>query len=275
MPEPSSFHDYGPITWFHRKPIYLTTILVALLVFGMFATIFLATAHASLQVLAFSAAQFWEHLALWQIVSYPLLDWPGFFFIFGLFCFYWFGTDVERYLGRSRYITLLVLLIITPPLLQSVWWKAAGAYGICMGSNDLTIGFFIAFATLYPNLEFWGWISMKWLAFAGIVLSSMNYLPEHDWPGLSTLLATCAVAFGYIRFLQRGGSFELPVSVKRFFGRAPNLRVVPKAPVGGADISESIDPLLDKISKHGISSLTARERKQLQRARETLLKKQD
>jgi len=143
-----------------------------------------------------------------------------------------------------------------------------------MSSYELAIGFFVAFATLYPNVEFWGWITMKWLAFAGIVLSAMNYLPNRDWPGLSTLLGTCGVAFGYVRFLQHGGSVELPEGIKRLFRRKPKFKVVPRFSAGD-DVHESIDPLLDKISKSGISSLTAREREQLQRARKTLLKEKD
>ncbi|MGB8355130.1 MAG: DUF6576 domain-containing protein [Chthoniobacteraceae bacterium] len=269
----SSFNDYGPITWFRRKPVYLTTILAALLVVGMFVTVFLETAKVDTSIFAFFTDTFW-HGAVWQIVTYPLLGRPDFFFIFNVFFFYWFGVDVEKYLGRSRYAKLLALLILTPPILLSLWWKATGRPGMCEESSELSIGFFVAFAKLYPNVEFWGWITMKWLAFAGIVLSSMNYLPHRDWPGLSTLLGTCAVAFGYVRFLQHGGSVELPEGIKRLFRRKPKFKVVPRSSASD-DVHESIDPLLDKISKSGISSLTAREREQLQRARKTLLKEKD
>lgn len=273
MPAPSNFNDYSPLTWFRRTPIYVTTILVALFVAGMFATVFLATARFDWHVFAFSPADLWRHGAVWQLLTYPLLGWPGFFFLFSMFCFYWFGVDVERYLGRSRYFKLLALLLLTPVALLSLWWSKTGVEYEYAGANDLTIGFFVAFATLYPNLEFWGWIPMKWLAFAGIVLSAMNYLPAHDWPGLTVLLASCGAGFGYIRFLQRGGSVELPEAIKTLFKRRPKFKVVPR-PSETENLHASIDPLLDKIAKSGLASLTPREREQLQRARETLLKKQ-
>jgi ribosome-associated translation inhibitor RaiA len=41
------------------------------------------------------------------------------------------------------------------------------------------------------------------------------------------------------------------------------------------DVYTSIDPILDKISKFGIGSLTASERRQLDRERERLLKKSE
>jgi hypothetical protein len=70
----------------------------------------------------------------------------------------------------------------------------------------------------------------------------------------------------------------------RFFKKRPKLRVVRDAPARASrtpspspqpqdDVIESIDPLLEKISKHGLASLTAREREKLERARAALLKK--
>ncbi len=60
----------------------------------------------------------------------------------------------------------------------------------------------------------------------------------------------------------------------------PKYLVVPKMrPTSGSgrtepdDVYASIDPILDKISKFGIGSLTASERRQLNRERERLLKK--
>jgi hypothetical protein len=41
------------------------------------------------------------------------------------------------------------------------------------------------------------------------------------------------------------------------------------------DVSASVDPILDKISKFGIGSLTDSERRQLDRARNRLLKKSE
>ena len=271
MPLSSNQNDYQPLTWFRRTPIYATTILVSLFVLGMFATVLLATARLRVNAFAFSPADFWRHGAAWQFVTYPFIGTPSFFFIFSIFFFYWFGVDVERYLGRAQFLKLLSLLLLVPPVLLSLWWKA-GSYSEWAGSNELSIGLFVAFATLYPNLEFWQWITMKWLAFAGIILSSMNYLPNHDWPGLSVLLVTCGAAFGYVRFLQLGGSVELPAVIKNLFKRQPKFKVVPRTS-HEPNLDDVIDPLLEKISKHGLSSLTPRERDELQRARATLLKK--
>jgi len=238
----------------------------------MFLTVILSAVGVRSEWFAFSPFTFWKQENLWQLFTYPLLGKPDFFFVIGLFFFYRFGVDVERELGRNRYFKLLAILWLVPPLLLTLGSGIGGGNGYCFGSYNLSIGFFVAFATLYPNLEFWNWITMKWLAFAGIFLSSMNYLPEHDWLGFSALLATCGTAFGYVRFLKWGGSIEFSALFKTFFKRKPKFKIVPRTR-GSWNVHDSIDPLLEKISKSGLASLTPVEREQLERAREALMKK--
>ena len=55
--------------------------------------------------------------------------------------------------------------------------------------------------------------------------------------------------------------------------RPPVIRPPAAERGGGEDQLESIDPILEKISKSGIASLTKRERDLLERARERLIAK--
>ncbi len=63
--------DTQPLTWLGRVPVYATTILVAVLVAGMVATVMLESAHADLSVFAFTAQAFWKKAYLWQLFSHP------------------------------------------------------------------------------------------------------------------------------------------------------------------------------------------------------------
>jgi hypothetical protein len=140
------------------------------------------------------------------------------------------------------------------------------------------IGLFIAFCTLYPGVQWGGFLTAKWVAIASLVLASAIELSSGSWVSLGELWLISAFSFGYIRFLQRGGelpSFSLPLR------RRPKLRVVQKpktgarpatAEVTGNDSAE-MDRLLDKISKNGLNSLTSQERAALERARAKLLDK--
>ena len=268
MPAIHSFNDYRPVTWFRRMPVYVTTILVAVLTLGMFATVIMESSRVSLATFGFLPAEFFRG-NVWQVLTYSLIAQPDFFFLFGMFFLYASGIEVEKYLGRTRFIQLLALLLLVPPLVLSLW-SAVLPVGRFVGAYDLILGLFIAFATLYPNIEYLGWVPLKWIAFACIAIASMSHLPVRDWTGLSVLWATCAASFGAIRFLQRGGSAEWWNLFPKVFSRRPKFRVVPK-PTPEEDALTSIDPLLDKIAKRGISSLTASERSTLERAREALV----
>ena len=130
-------------------------------------------------------------------------------------------------------------------------------------------------------MELFGWVSLKWLAFAGLVLASMQYLPSHEWGNLSVLWAMCLAGFLYIRFVQ--GRIPINVDPARLnpFRRQPRLTIVQKASTSSRSVVEpedvyaSVDPILDKIAKSGMGSLSETEKRILDRARNRLLKKSD
>ena len=186
---------------------------------------------------------------------------------------------METHLGRRVLLRLILLLCLVPALTASAWWLG-GRPVTLSGSLNLAIGLFIAYATLYPNVELWNWITMKWLAFAGIVLQSLTYFPRHEWNHLTVLLSACAAAHFYTRYEQ--GHWSLPRL--RFARRKPALRVLPRADearrpaprqeIPEAELDSEVDGLLEKIARNGLSSLSPKERAKLEQAREDLLKRE-
>jgi hypothetical protein len=151
-----------------------------------------------------------------------------------------------------------------------------------LGNTEVAIGFFLAFCALYPNVQWWGVLPLKWVGVGCFILALLVYLSRSQWAALCLLCAVSGVAFGYIRVLQSG--INLP-RFPRLFARKsrPKIHVVskpsptarpPSSPKQPAETtSMEIDELLDKISKKGLGSLTAQERAALERAREKLLEK--
>lgn len=274
----SSFSDYSPITTIGRLPIHATTILAALYVAAMLAVTILDSAGISLVPFGFFPEGFYQRGWLWQPFTWSFVNGPNFFFLFGIFFFYSAAIEVERYLGRPRFIKLYALTLLAPAVVLGVW-KLLGVSGFANGLAVITVAMFIAFATLYPNIEYWGWVPLKYIAFACFAIAALGYFPKHDWPGLTLLLAEAAIGFGFIRFLQRGGSMELGDVWEKVFRRRPKFQVVPSPSRATRSSARSepvdaIDPLLDKIAKHGLASLTAREHARLEQARAELLKKE-
>jgi hypothetical protein len=267
--------DDQPIAWIGKYPVRLAAFLAAAYLLGILATVILQTAGMNLTPFVFYVPAFIRG-ALWQPLTCTFLQDVTFFSVFNVLFLYWSASEVEKYLGRRPFLELIALLLIIPPLVI-VAWSLLGVQWAYFGPYEFSIGLFIAFATLYPNLELFNWIPLKWLAFAGIVLGSMQQLPRHEWDHLSVLWVICAAAFGFIRMLQRGVTISGALKTVRLFKPKPKFHVVPRSTprrvMDPEDVHESIDPVLEKISKHGINSLTASERRALDRARNRLLKK--
>jgi hypothetical protein len=279
----SSFNEDRPVTYFRGHPIYCATILTVAYAMGVLAT-FLAKALGSLDVLisllAFDTAHSILGGQIWQIVTYSFVDLPSFFTIIGLLFLYVSAVEIEKYIGKARFLTLYGIIVLIPVVSLSVLAIFLNFPLRFLGQTQIMIGLFIAFCTLYPGVQWGGFLTAKWVAIASLVLSSAIDLSSSDWISLGELWLISGFSFGYIRFLQRGG--ELP-SFRIALRRRPKLRVVQKAKsrsrpsnivVVGNDTAE-IDPLLDKIAKHGLNSLTSQERAELERARAKLLEKDE
>jgi membrane associated rhomboid family serine protease len=277
----SSFNEDRPVTYFRGYPIYYATILTVTYAVGVLAT-FLAQAfggwEAIVLLLAFDPARSILGGQIWQIFTYSFIDVPSFFTIIGLLFLYVSAVEIEKYIGKARFLTLYGVIILIPVVSLTAFGLITGSSIRYFGQTQVMIGLFIAFCTLYPGVQWGGFLTAKWVAIGSLVLSSAVDLSSSAWVSLGELWLISGFAFGYIRFLQRGG--ELP-SFRFPLRRRPKLRVVQKpksrprpAIIEAADTGNvEMDQLLDKISKHGLNSLTSQERAALERAREKLLEK--
>jgi Rhomboid family len=277
----SSFNEDRPVTYFRGYPVYCATILTFAYAFGVLGT-FLAKAFGAWETLislfAFDSSHSILGGQIWQAVTYSFVDFPNFFSVIGLLFLYVSAVEIEKYIGRARFLTLYGVILLIPPVTLTALGLVVNSPILFFGQTQVMIGLFIAFCTLYPGVQWGGFLTAKWVAIASLILASAIDLSSGAWIPFGELWLMSAFSFGYIRFLQRGGelpSFSLPLR------RRPKLRVVqkPKPRVRPSTVEASgtesaeIDYLLDKISKQGLNSLTSQERAALERARAKLLEK--
>jgi membrane associated rhomboid family serine protease len=275
--------DYQPVTWVGRHPVDVTTILVGVHVLLMVLTCFLVAlgGGAILNLAIFDSAQVLVYGRVWQIVTYAFVHAPYsasalLWFAVEMYMLFAFGREVERFVGRRAFIALYALLVWVPTvflLLAGLW----GRFGVA-GSLTLHFGVFIAFASIYPNVEmFFLRIPVKWIALIFTAIGTLAAFANHDWASMILLWSTVATAFLFIQLRGVGPELVWWDNLKARLQPKPKFHVVPRSnPRRVAEpenIHESIDPVLDKISKQGINSLTASERRALDRARNRLLKK--
>jgi membrane associated rhomboid family serine protease len=196
-------------------------------------------------------------------------------FAIEMYMLFVFGREVERFIGRRAYIGLYLILLVTPAALLTVWglWQRSAL----AGSPALHFGIFVAFATIYPRAELFLRIMTKWIVLILAAVYTFQLLAYHAWSDLMVVWTSIGAAFLFIE--MHGAGPELPWwdALKARFAPRPKFHVVPKMHSSRSaetdDVYTSIDPILDKISKFGIGSLTASERRQLDRERERLLKR--
>ncbi|HEV8185409.1 MAG TPA: DUF6576 domain-containing protein, partial [Chthoniobacterales bacterium] len=130
---------------------------------------------------------------------------------------------------------------------------------------------------IYPSVEMFLRIQAKWVALALAAIYTLQLFAFHAWSQLAVLWLSIGGAFLFIRLRGAGPELEWWNNLKEKWQPKPKFKVVPRPTarrvVDPEDIHVSIDPLLDKISKSGINSLTASERRALDRARNQLLNK--
>ena len=117
----------------------------------------------------------------------------------------------------------------------------------------LHFGIFVAFATIYPSVELFLRIMAKWVALASRRISTLQLLAYRDWSAMAVLWVSIAAAFFFIRMRGVGPELEWWSNLKSRWQPKPKFHVVPRsAPrrvVEPENVHESIDPVLEKISR--------------------------
>jgi membrane associated rhomboid family serine protease len=272
--------DYRPVAWMGRYPVDVTTMLVGIhIVCAILTALAFAVGHAgAVNYLVFDSSQITSGGQVWRLFTYAFIHLPTpsglLWFAVEMYMLFIFGREVERFIGRRAYVGLYSVLLLLPALILTVWGLSTRT--AMVGSSALHFAIFVAFVTIYPNVEIFFRIAAKWIALIFAAIGTLSALAAHDWQMLVVLWTSIGAAFLFIEWSGAGPEFAWWSALKTRFESKPKYRVVPKMrptrPAESDDVYASIDPILDKISKFGIGSLTASERRQLNRERERLLK---
>jgi len=276
MIAPRSSDNDGPLTWIGSFPVHVSTVLAGVhaATLVLTALALAAGAETALQTFIFSSAAVVNDLSLWQLATYAFVHMPPYWlFLIELYLLVVFGREIEGYLGRAAFIRFYLTLLLAPTLLftgaEWLGWHTGYA-----GSSALHFGVFVAFALIYPTAEMFFGIQAKWIALALLAINSLQCLALSDYEALAVLAVDSVAACLFIARFQ--GRLAMParnyrIPVHRSSPPRPSRQAA--AEVEEEDLHGSIDPILDKISRSGIASLTMRERERLEKARHKLIAK--
>jgi membrane associated rhomboid family serine protease len=239
---------------------------------------------------------------IFQLFTFQFLHGGFLHLLFNLITLWFFGRAVEHRLGAKRYLQLYLASGVIGGLLQVGLGFAFpghfGANGGVVGASAGICGLIAAFAALDPDqivlLNFFIPLRAKWLFLISLGISLFFVLvpsrpAAHD-RGLmiahAAHLGGLLTGWAFVRF-WRTGRLRLP-KLRSLFGRPRKIVRLPRSvsltrassrrrDVPAAEdlppaefMSQEVDPILDKISAHGIHSLTEREKRILEAARQKM-----
>ena len=261
----------GPIFTVGNFRVDLTTLLVALHTVAMAVGAVATAAGWGAWVTAgvFSPAQLGEG-HVWTLVTYPFVHdirQEGIWFALEMLMFFWFGREVESAMGRKSLGMLYAGLTMGPALLLTGLAPWLGS-GVLAGSGTIHFAVFLAFCALHPGAQFFFGLSARWVGWILMAVYSLTYFAGRDWLGGVQLWTTGLMAVAWVR---AGGVNWPEISLGKRAKTTAKKKGVNKKP--GLVPLEKVDPILEKISREGMGSLTATEKKLLEEARAKLMQK--
>lgn len=226
-----------------------------------------------------------KHGYLWQLFTYQFMHEGWMHILLNSWVIYMFGREMEAVLGGKKFLALMLSSGAVGGIFQvivaAIWPQYFG--GSVVGASACGFGLIAAYATMFPDRE----LTMLLLFFIPVHMRARTLLIAcvaiavagfafHDvfMPHVAHLAHLGGMAMGwfFVRRILQGDwpawSRVLRPAEKTVRRPVPRVRAEPAETKTEEGFMESeVDPILDKISAHGIQSLTARERQILEAAR--------
>jgi membrane associated rhomboid family serine protease len=228
-----------------------------------------------------------RHGFLWQFVTFQFLHANFIHLLFNMLALWSFGRGLEQILGTRRFLQVYfaagiiggICQVILGFLLPNVWG------GAVVGASAGICGMIAVYATIDPHSTIYFWmIPLRAQVFLiGLVaLSIFGIVVPFDRSAHAAHLGGILTGIAFVRWFMNNDWAFSKLDFRR--KQEPRPRELVTTPAGsfwkksksspGAEdlpsgdfISKEVDPILDKISAHGIQSLTESERRILEAAR--------
>lgn len=230
---------------------------------------------------AFSIQKAIYEFQIWRFVTFQFLH-AGFGHLFanclGLF---FFGPHIERWMTSRAYLTFYLLCGIAGALFYTLLFFLPGFLdgyhpGIPMvGASAGLFGILAAFYFIAPDarvlLFFVIPLQMRTLAVVYFLLETLAVVFNwHNAGGSAGHLGGALFGLAVLK-LPPLKAFVIRLSqigTKKGRGKSPRTgRIVRESTTSPLELTKEVDRILDKISEHGIQSLTTKERETLNKAR--------
>jgi len=229
---------------------------------------------------------------LWQLITFQFLHGGLWHLFMNLLVIWFFGRTVEERLGAREFLKIYFFSGTAGGLLQAALGFAFPAYfGFAtVGASAGALGLLAAFALMEPYAEilvffvlrvrakYLLWFELGIAAFFTIVPTDRGIAHAAHLGGILAAIAYMRWDFArpslkWNPWQGRRRKRQLVQAAAQVTRLRPRRNQSPSELPPEEFISKEVDPILDKISAHGIHSLTPRERQILEAARAKMAKR--
>jgi membrane associated rhomboid family serine protease len=282
-----------------RQPQYLPRLSLTVVLLVVNAIVFLVECFAWGSPPRFSLDNYFalsveglKHGFVWQLLTYQFMHANLWHILVNSWAIYLFGREIEEALGHKKFLVLFLAAGVVGGVFQVIaallWPGLFG--GPVVGASAGGFGLMAAYAVLFPERELTllfppitfhaktMLILSAVLALAGIVFPVDHVANAAHLGGMLTGVVFIR-QFVQGRWMQSGfpaGGGAPGEFITGWVGKSSLWRPAPDKPDEDLSndefVKSEVDPILDKISRHGIQSLTERERQVLEKARSRMAK---
>jgi membrane associated rhomboid family serine protease len=232
---------------------------------------------------------------VWQLLTFQFMHAGLLHILANCWAIYVFGRAIEETLGRKKFLILYLSSGVVGGICQVLaGWLWPGLFGgPVVGASAGGLGLMAAYAVLFPERELLLLLffvlpirlSAKMLLMLSAVLALAGIIFPISHIANAAHLGGMLTGVIFIRLFVQGrwGQWDFPSRraaprelVSTRAGKGSFWRSASEQPDEDLSTDEfvksEVDPILDKISRQGIQSLTAREREILEKARERMAK---
>lgn len=223
---------------------------------------------------------------VWQLVTYQFMHAGFLHLLFNSWAIYVFGRELEPILGAKRYLALIFSSGVVGGIFQMLAaLLAPGLFGgEVVGASACAFGLVAAYAALFPRRELdmliyfvfpvtvQARVLLMVLAALAVAALVLGIFVKTDHVANAAHLGGMAMGWFFIRTILQGDWSKLSGAMRQpEESRVRRPQKEPSESTGDTEFLEGqVDPILDKISAHGINSLTSREREILEAARKKM-----
>jgi membrane associated rhomboid family serine protease len=209
---------------------------------------------------------------VWRLVTYMFLHsvTTVFHFLFNMLALWMFGPELEERWGTRRFLSFYALCGVGAGLFSMFYlFSPVTRFLPVIGASGAVLGLLTAYACYFPDrqvLLFFVLPIRVWMLVAGYAVLSLVFALSQRGGVVAHLIhfGGIAVAFAYVKSYAR---IEARFDEFRSRRRERGMRARAEETLARKRFfEEKIDPVLEKISREGMASLTREEKKLLRQA---------